>query len=173
MDMDLKMARQEMLREPEFWSMEEFGHILDVAERSEGNVGDVPAGVFWPALLCTVLNTGWRITDVMQAPTTGLDVEGGWMRINAGWQKHRRDMVAKLLRDCRAALISLDPKGRGLPTVFGDWPHDRTHRGWQALTKGYRDILSDAGLPHQRDPWHKMRRTFATMIAAKGVTCHG
>lgn len=159
----------EMLREPECWSMEEFGRILDVAEQAEGNVGEVPAGIFWPALLWTVLNTGCRISAVMQAPTTGLDVEGGWIKINAEVQKHRRDMLFDLLPDSRAALISLDPKGRGLPTVFGDWPHDRTRRGWRALTKGYRAILSDAGLPDdRRDLWHKMRRTFATMIAAKG-----
>lgn len=159
----------EMLREPECWSMEQFTTIIDAAERTEGRVGDIPAGIFWPALLWTVLNTGCRISAVMQAPTQGLDLVGGWIKMPAETQKHRKDMVFDLLPETRAALQTLDPRGRGLATVFGDWPRDRSGRGWRALTKGYRRILDSAGLPgDRRDLWHKLRRTFATLIAAKG-----
>lgn len=158
----------ELLKEPECWSMDEFTRILDAAERMTGTVGQVSSSVFWPALLWTVLNTGSRISAVMRAPTSGLDLAGGWIKVPAEVQKHRKDMLFDLLPETRQALIALAPVGR-LDTVFGDWSHDRRSRGWRALTAGYRRILRAAGLPDdRRDLWHKVRRTFATLIAAKG-----
>ena len=160
----------EFHREPECHSIDEFYQLIDVAERLPGMVGAVPANVFWPSLYWAVFNTGCRISAVMLTPTQKLDLAGGWIKVNAEVQKHRADMVFDLLPETKQALSMLDAHGRGLARIFDDWPYDRTRRTgkWRTLTGYLRKHLEAAGLSSTEDDlWHKIRRTFATYIAAK------
>lgn len=163
-----RLKVREYEREPDAWTVEEFGRILEAAEDLEGYVGPVKKRVWWPAMLLVVYSTGRRIDTVMQLPTARVNLETGW--ILAGWetQKERADQWMRLLPDTVTALRRLDPAGRDLRRVFDDWPYDRTQRGWPALTGGLRKILRMAGLPEgRRDLFHKIRRTYATLIAGQ------
>jgi integrase len=155
----------EFEREPECWSIEEFGRILEAAVGMPGTVGESPAGVFWPALIWADLNTGFRITALMSVRSEDVDLDQATIKVRPEYQKDRAGQTIDLLPETVEALRSLNY--RHLPRVFDDWPYDRGQEQWKTLNKGLRQILARAGLPAtSRDLWHKIRRTFATYIAA-------
>lgn len=159
-------------REPDCWSMGQWETILEAATRLRGSVGEVPAAVWWEALLRTVYNTGARISAVMGIRCDLVDLAGGVLLIHAEIQKDAEDQRVTLLPRTVAALQALGAHGR-VPRLFDDWPHDRAVVQWPALNRGLKRLLVDAGLfsspadVTRRDLWHKIRRTFATAITAK------
>jgi len=161
--------RREFFREPdqipEAWWIEEFRQIVHAARQTPGYVGDVQASTWWPALLLLVYNTGARISAVMSIRVEWIDFRRGSLSIYHHVQKDRADQVVQLLPETLAAIQELRPQR--LDRLFDDWPYDRAEPSWRALTYHYRKILKRAGLRDDRDDlFHKIRRTFATYIAA-------
>lgn len=160
--------------EPRCWSPEELGKIFDSAASMSGRVGDVAAGEFFLAHCYFVYNTGVRISAVMGTPAANLDLTRGEVQVPWAQQKQRADQTFDLLPETLEALHAIRPE-RHLPKdgqrggcIFDDWPYDRTVRQWPSLTDRYKQILRRAGLAcTRRDLFHKLRRTFATFLAAE------
>ena len=161
-------------RRPQCWLPDEVLKILAAAQRVRGDVGSVPAARFFFALELFILNTGTRISAVMETPSAGLDLEGGWVSIPAEVQKHDSDEVFDLLPITVAALRALAPHRNA--SSFDDWPFDRITRQWPTLNRWQKRIIVDSGLRpsvaevSEKDLFHKLRRSFATFVAAKGGT---
>lgn len=158
-------------RKPRCWLPDEVLRILAAARRVSGSIGDVPAGAWWFALELFILNTGTRISAAMNTPTSGLDLDGGWLTIPAEVQKHDSDETFDLLPITIAALKAIGP-GRN-KRIFDDWPFDRKQRQWPTLNRWQKRIIVQAGLRPtaaevtKKDLFHKLRRSFATFVAAK------
>jgi integrase len=160
---------KEPKRSPEAWTLEQLGNILKSAGECEGMVGDVPANVLWLALIWTAFNSGARVSAMMSIRWDDVDLESGWLKIRAEYQKHKEDQQVGLMPETIESLQRLAEYPRADETVFGVWRSDRTCHGWKRLNMALRKILKRAGLPHgRRDLWHKIRRTFATQVNASG-----
>ena len=152
-------------RVPEAWWIDEFRQIVTAARQMPGWVGGVRAALWWPALLLVVYNTGARISAMMSVRVEWVDFRRGYLSIYHNVQKDRADQVVVLMPETVAALEEIKPQR--LDRLFDDWPYDRTDVAWRSLTRHYRKILRRANLPDDRDDlFHKIRRTFATYIAA-------
>lgn len=157
----------EFTRDPECWSIDEMGAILDAAAGLKGHVGPerIPASIFWTAILWTVFNTGYRISALMALAARDVHLDEAWILARAEDGKDKQDQRIDLLPQTIEALRNLN-FGR-LPRVFDDWPYDRGGDQWKTLNKYLRAILTHAGLPTTaKDLWHKFRRVFATYITA-------
>lgn len=155
-------------KHPVAWSPDELDRVLDSASQETGYIGPVPAASWMMSLLLFIYWTGARISAVMSTPTAMLDSVAGTVRIPAESQKHNADGLYDLPADLVELLLSFGIRERGLETIFGDWPFDRTQPGWRSLNRRLEKILKRAELPAtRRDKWHKIRKTHATMVAAK------
>jgi integrase len=158
-------------RKPRCWLPDEVLRILAAAQRMPGKIGDVPAGAWFFALELFILNTGTRISAAMNTPTVGLDLDGGWITIPAEVQKHDSDETFDLLPITIAALKAIRPQRH--KRIFDDWPFDRAQRQWPTLNRWQKRIIVAAGLRPslaevtEKDLFHKLRRSFATFVAAK------
>lgn len=159
-------------RKPQCWLGDELIPILTAAGQMPGKIGEVPASKWCPALLLFILNTGTRITAVMETPTARLDLERAWVKIPAEIQKHDSDEVFDLLPSTVLALAAIHPHRHA--RIFDDWPYDRTNGGkWPALIKLLKRILVKAGIyssvrdVSSKDLFHKLRRCFASFVNQK------
>lgn len=163
---------KEHKHEPEAWTLEELGRILEAASKykgrapRKGRVGRVLAGVWWPAQILLTVSTGVRISAVMAIESAKLDLTKGEVLVAAATQKHLADQRFDLKPEVCRLLAAMEPQRNRC--VFDDWPYDRTQLGWPSLEGHYAEILRAAGLPAgAKDKFHKLRRTFATFIAAE------
>lgn len=88
----------------------------------EGDVGSVPAGKFWTALILVCLDTGARLGDVMRTRLT----------------------------DYRRGEASLTRTATSEPICLFDWPWDNGKQPFHMLLRNYKTLLYRAGLPHVR-----------------------
>jgi integrase len=159
-------------RIPTAWSADEMASIIRAAAQHPGTIptdaGTIPAGQFWEALLRTAYDTGVRVTALLSIRRDAVDLDTGFVRIDAESQKHRRDGLYKLSPETLTAIRSVWKPPRDL--LF-PWPYDRWGRQWPCLNNEYRRILARAGLPNgNKDLFHRIRRTVATLItAARGI----
>jgi integrase len=144
-----------------------------------GTVGQLPANKFFLALILFLLNTGVRINAAMRTPSAGLDLARGWLKVPAHIQKQLSDQHFDLLPLTVEALALISPSRN--TTIFEEWPYDRSEKNrkrgkWPALTKRLKRILVNAGIYASvkdvppTDLFHKMRRCFASFVAAKSST---
>lgn len=156
----LKLPR----RIPEAWSLEEVNRLLRAAAGTEGTICGVAAGVWWPALLLVLYDTGLRIAAVMNLTREALDMETGELFVPAEIQKHNSDQVFRLHRDTLDAVRLLEPRTR---EMLIPWHAEFNERTNGMLYSGYRKILHRAGLAAgRRDLFHKLRRTSGTLLAS-------
>lgn len=169
---------RELKRSNRAWLEGELQKLLTAAAEDEGMVGNVPAGIWLPALVLFVINTGCRITSVMRTPLACLDLEQGTVIVPAENQKHGADEPFPLTPECREALRVLVwwPMREPPALIFGDWPYDPWHpsrTAWPTLNGRLRTIIVRAGLRKtckevtRKDLWHKLRRTMASYVAAR------
>ena len=166
-DRDWRSVRKarELHHEPVAWTTEQLAVIFTAASYKTGWVGEVRARHWWPALLWTIYNTGLRITATMELRTANLDLRGGILQVDAATQKHREGQTFHLLRQTVEALRAIRPDRN--EKVFADWPFDQNMRQWLTLSRHYRGILIVAGIdqPTRQDMFHKLRKTFATVVS--------
>jgi integrase len=163
---------REIRRKPRAWLPAEIERIICATLKMPGHVGPVPAPDFWLPHILVGMSQGARISAQMETPTANWDPERGEILIPGEEQKQREDQTFTLFPSANEALKRLDPIGRGLPTLFADWPYDPDRR-WRILRKHLRKLLVLAGLfekvkdATRRDLFHKFRKTVATEIAIK------
>jgi integrase len=139
-------------RIPRAWRTEEFARLFLAAERKGG---------FWPALLSVLWDTAARIGEILALRWEWLEWETGVLSVPAEVRKcGERDMVYQLGADTLDRLRRL-PRDSDLIFPF---PRNRT-----LLYAEFKEILKDAGLPHDRNCFfHKIRRTVASYMQKAG-----
>lgn len=151
---DVRPVR-EYKRAPQSWSLAQFEKILAASQCRTGLIGELPAALWWTALLLFLYDTGLRIGAVLKTPRGAVDLEGQTVLIAAETQKDREDQLLRISQQTCEALAATWPFPRQL--LF---PWDRSHC---LLWKHYEAILIDAGLPAtRRDKFHRVRRTTYT-----------
>jgi integrase len=156
---------REPRRLPIAWTTEQMGQILRAAYESPGIVCGRPAGLWWFAIIHTVLDTGSRIGAIMQLRREDCDLDDGTVLLRAETQKQLADQLLPLRPSCVRVLRMLDSPREMLFT----WPFDHCGASFPTLNRHLRKLLKRAGLPHGRkDLWHKFRRTCASYIKAAG-----
>jgi len=161
-------------REPRTWTLADYEAILTAADALVGYVGELPAALWWRALLLTVVNTGGRISAVMAIRLVDVDLARREILLRAHNQKQRCDQRFELQPTVVVALRAIgagDPHGDTREFLF-PWPLDCGNEGrqWRSLRRHYRRLLDAAGLPSgRRNLFHNLRAFTATILAdAKG-----
>lgn len=157
---DVELA-PEPKRTPVAWTEDEFNALMRAARRAEGNFREVPAKLFWPALLLTCFDTGERIGAILSLRWKDLDLPGCWVNFTAETRKGgREDSLVRIAPDTVAAIEALPKVAR---LVF-PWHMTRTYL-WAHMA----DLLESAGLPNDRSrKFHCIRRTTASHAEAAG-----
>lgn len=162
----------ELKRKPRAWRLKEFTRILDAARKAEGVVVDpktgrgIRAGLWWPALLLTLYDSGLRISATMALEWRDLDWDEGAIWVRPEIQKQGAEQYLDLSAETLEALKAIREPARVL--IFC-WPFDHSGPQWPVLNKRYREILVAAGMPTgRRDLFHKVRRTNASYLKANG-----
>lgn len=146
---------------PRAFTADELARLAAAARLAIGWVGPVPASEFFLALIAVGLETGERITALLNTPASG------WRRptltVPAAVRKGgRQERVYELSPE---ASDLLDAASRhGGPTVFW-WLASGT-----ALRKRWKTITRRAGVGDGRDvQFHALRRSTASFLAAAGL----
>lgn len=144
-------------RVPDAFTPEQLSRLLRACEAQQGTVGEVPAGLYWSALVLVIYDTGERISAVMETDRSQL--VGEWLTVRGEHRKgKRRDKRYKLRAVTVERLNAYQSK-----KLFG-WPKHQTYL-WLQFGK----ILEQAGLPNdRRNKFHKIRRTVASHFEAAG-----
>lgn len=146
---------------PRAFTVDELARLAESAKLSYGWVGPVPARVFFPALIAVGLETGERISAILNTP------RHCWSRptlvVPASIRKGRRQERVYELSPEASDLVDAVCRHEG-PTVFW-WVASGT-----ALRKRWKTITRRAGLGDGRDvQFHALRRSTASHLAAAGL----
>jgi integrase len=145
-------------RVPRAWTLGELGSIYRAAAATRGYVGDVPAGVWFSALVSVLWESAERIGAVLECRPDDLDAPT--LHVRAEYRKGRkRDRVYRLTqRTC-----GLLQQARGRHRLL-EWPRSHT-----LLWGKYADVVARAGLGRGRHlSFHALRRSAASHYAALG-----
>ncbi len=167
---------------PRAWKSREFFAILHAAAEVEGviramdadgrELGEMPARLFWTALLLLIYDSGLRISAAMALRWDNVDWETSAVWVAAATQKQNAEQYLDLSPQTMAALRAIAEPAR--QKLF-PWPYDRQPwnrvQNWPALNRGFRAIIAAAGLPVPRGQaklFHRIRRTTASYCKAAG-----
>lgn len=146
-------------RVPTAWTIEQVKKLMVVAEVSPGKVGNVPARLWWPALLLLLWETGERIGAALGAKW--VDFNPPHLLIRAEARKGRRKDRLYVLTDdlCELLTAAHDPTSDAVLA----WPLTPTY-----LYRRLHRLLKRAGMDGKRVAFHQIRRSVATAFAAAG-----
>lgn len=149
-------------RAPVAWLAEEVQALLNSAASQPGKIGDIPAAVWWSALVRVILDSGERISAVRDAQWSWLC--GHWLTVPAEARK-------KKTRDRKYLLNSetLDTLGQlrrcSQSQAMFPWPYTPTY-----LWTKYNSVLKSASLPCSRiHKFHACRKTLCSVVYASGM----
>lgn len=147
-------------RAPLAWLPEELNALIAACESQKGFVGEVPAKIFWPALLAVLLDTGERIGAILGLRWHHLSKE--WLLVPAELRKgKKRDRTYCLSAD---TLAKLDRLRQFNQSRMFHWPYY-----WGYLWQKFGLILQEAGLQADRkSKFHRLRKTVASAHAMAG-----
>jgi len=168
-------AFQKPKHEPTAWSFDEFECLLFGVSKLQGQVGPFPLADWFEAPVRLVYNSGLRLDTAMSMAWSWLDLEQKTLVVPPAFQKDDEGQTITLLDSVVDCLLTLQEEATS-DLVFGDWPYDRTVIQWPALTQRLRQAVVYGGLRPSLDKvkggvtgdlWHKLRRTFATLLYAQ------
>lgn len=149
------------VRIPTAWSIDELKRLIAVAKVEMGMIGDVPARVFWTALLQVLWQSAERIGAIMSVEKT--DYARPRILVRAEHRKGgKRDKLFTFTEQV-CDLLDILAKSKNGPLLFS-WPKSRMYL-WNRFGK----MVAKAGLPGgRRSKFHQLRRSAATHYAAGG-----
>ena len=149
------------IRVPTAWSIEQLKALLATAKVLPGKVGDVPARVWWTALVQVLWQSAERIGAIMSVDK--FDYTRPMILVRAEHRKGgKRDKLFTFTDPVCDLLDVLVKSGNG-PKLFA-WP-----RGYEYLWNRFGKIVKAAGLEGgRRNKFHQLRRSAATHYAARG-----
>jgi integrase len=147
---------------PVAWTVAQMSALMDAAGRMPGLVGVVPAGVWWPALLSVLWETGERVTAIIETPAANYQRPHLAVPAHArkGGQRERLFTLSPETCDALDAIQRLTGgKGGVLP-----WTRNRT-----SLWGNMKQMVRREGLGEGRGfRFHCVRRSTASHFAAAG-----
>lgn len=145
-------------RIPEAWSVDQLRSLVRAAVATPGRVGDVPAGIWYAALVNVLWETAERIGAILACEPG--DLSPPFLNVRAEYRKGgKRDRAYRLT----PVTLDLAARSCGARRVF-EWPGSREY-----LWTKYRDVVKRAGLPTGRKcGFHQLRRSAASHYAALG-----
>lgn len=156
------------------WTPEELSLIEARARKLTGEVGGLPADVFWAAWALVIQKIGCRITAMMMARRDDYDRDARAILLRRENQKQKRDQRIALPPSACAAVERLLAAYDG-ERIFGCWPFDPPNkttgrRHWRVLTQHFERLLVEpAGLTLQKGvKTRQFRRTAATIVDEQG-----
>ena len=149
-------------RVPSCWSVEELQHLVLVAGATPGRVGDVPAGLFWRALICVLYETAERCGAIFE--TRVADWQSPRLLVRAEHRKGGKRDRLYTLTESTSSLVDALCRGRSPADKIFRWDRCYTH-----IWARFGDIVEAAGLGEGRkSKFHKLRRCAASHYAARG-----
>jgi integrase len=148
-------------RTPRGLTKKEIAKLFQAARDEDRPVGNVPGGLWWPALLLICWDTGERIGGVLGLTWDCCDLTEGWVTFRAESRKGgREDNTMRIAADTIEALSKLPRSGR---RVF-HWPYGKGY-----VYHRYDRILQRAELPTTREfKFHCVRKSMASWLEAAG-----
>lgn len=143
---------------PRAWTGEEFAQLLAAADTLQESYFKIPAPRWWRAFLLGSWYTGARLHTLLTAYREGFDPRDGTLLLYS--PKDHAEILYTLPPDAVAAIGAMN---HHLRRLF-PWPHD----DWKkTLLKRMRLLIDQAGLPQLHQPFHAIRRSVASYIAAE------
>ena len=151
------------LRNPVAWRVEELRAMLASCRRLKGQMRKtgISKADWWSSFLLFLYWTGARLTAALSVRSSDVDLDGGWVRLDAESSKTNHEQILRLHEEAVAAISTHFNRGRELV-----WPYPYNSRQcWPQLKR----ILADAGLPADRyRMFHSFRRTNYTFCVKFG-----
>lgn len=150
-------------RVPQAWTLEELRRLVAACETEPGEVGGVPARLFWGGLVAVLWETAARIGEIL--PATVADYARPRLHVAAEHRKgSRADRIYTLSSDtCEKLDAIVSRRGQRTDVIFL-WDRCRIYL-WPRFGK----IVERAGLPGgRRSKFHALRRAAATHYASLG-----
>lgn len=148
-------------RVPTAWSIDQLKALLATAKALPGKVGDVPAHVWFTALIQVLWQSAERVGAILSV--TKEDYTRPMILVRAECRKGgKRDKLYTFSDSVCDLLDVLKRSGNG-PKLFA-WP-----RQYEYLWNRFGKIVKAAGLEGgRRSKFHQLRRSAATHFAARG-----
>lgn len=149
-------------RIPQAWTKTDIVKLMKACKKQNGNIGSVPAWLWWYSLVRLTLDTGERISAVISCRWEWL--EDGGIIIPAEVRKgSKSDKWYKLSQECVDLLGTVRVYSQS--KLIFHWPY---HKGY--LWSRYKKIIQEAGLPDGRKSgFHRNRKTVASVAYAAGL----
>lgn len=150
-------------RIPRAWTPEQLSRLFRACDELTGNMGDIPASLWWHAIHAVIWDTGERISAVLSLRWDDLAMDTGFIVSKAENRKGKtEDKAFRLHSDTLTILERLQGYSHG-ETLF---PIDCS---LATIYNRYRRLLQSAGLPSDRwCKFHKIRRSVASYFEAAG-----
>lgn len=143
---------------PRAWTVAEFSRLLAACDRLVDVYECLPADAWWQSFLLTLWYTGARVGTLSLARTEDLDLAAATLVVTS--TKDRRQILYQLPPDCCESIARLT----GRRTLAWPWPY-RDHK--KTMLRRLRQLITDAGLPQLANPFHAIRRSVASYVAAE------
>lgn len=145
-------------RIPEAWSIDQLQALMRSAAATRGNIGHVPAAVWYTALISVLWETAERIGAILSC--TPQDFASPVLTVRAEYRKGgKRDRAYRLSEETSRRVAA----ACGQTKLF-EWPQHRLYLWYK-----YKDVVARAGLGQGRKcGFHQLRRSAASHYAALG-----
>ena len=140
--------------------MREIAHWLDCAEswKYPANLQGIDAGVFWPALIRFVYNTGLRAATVLHIRRDM--IQRGWLivprELMKGGRRDHRVWLNKYAREAVAQLTTANAK-------IVPW-HSKTGYFYASFRRQFKDVFSAERRAEIGKPFHGLRARMLTNL---------
>lgn len=149
-------------RIPVAWVASDLHQLMSAIGRLKGCVGSVPAKLWWKSLLLVLIDSGERISAIVE--TRWSDLDGQWLLVKAEYRKGKKRDRRYMLTEETIEALRLMADYRISDRIF-PWPYARTYL-WNRYTR----ILKQAGLPSgPKDKFHRIRKTVGSVCHANGL----
>jgi len=145
-------------RIPQAWTTEQLGALWKAAAATRGYVGEIPAGIWYLALLSVLWESAERIGAILACRPE--DFSPPFLVVRAEYRKGGKRDKAHRLSPTTCDLVA---RAMGKKRLF-DWPF-----GYAYLWSKYKDVVARAGLTGGRKTgFHQLRRSAASHYTAAG-----
>jgi len=149
-------------RIPRAWMADEFDRLLAACDAMDETYFRIPAKLWWHAFLLGMWYTGARVNTLLAARRENFDARGRTIVLES--PKDRSEIFYPLPADAVAAILAM----RHARNHLWPWPYDDRKK---TLLRRMRQLIDTAGLPQLKQPFHAIRRSVASYMAAEvGLT---
>lgn len=154
---DLPVARVAR-KLPRAWTVAEFGKLLEAASSVRERYCGITGAAWWQSLLLAAWYTGARVGTLNDALRNNLDLVAGHLVVIS--PKDQAEILYHLPDDCVRAIRRM-----GVVTAPLIWPWPWKDRKRTQLRR-IRQLIETAKLPQIKQPFHAIRRSVASYVAA-------